>query len=124
MFPSNKSNVLSITPDFVNYGYGKTEDDSIFKKLKSGKKSHLYLSFINSSYNSFKSSNGIQEYYIIKNCIFHNFAYFLAKRIAFVVLAIMMVLTGVSLGIIYSLQPQTYTKPSKIKDLHRKHFCA
>ena len=52
MFPSNKSNVLSITPDFVNYGYGKTEDDSIFKKLKSGKKSHLYLSFIISSYNT------------------------------------------------------------------------
>ena len=43
MFPSNKSNVLTITPDFANYEHGKTEDDSIFEKLKSGNKLHLYL---------------------------------------------------------------------------------
>ena len=53
-----------------------------------------------------------------KHCIFYDFTYFLEKRIAFVVLATIMVLTGVSLGIIYSLPPKTYTKPGKIKDLH------
>ena len=58
-----------------------------------------------------------------KNCIFYNFTYFLAKRIAFVVLATIMVLTGVSLGIIYSLPPKTYTKPGKMEDLLKKFLC-
>ena len=38
------------------------------------------------------------------------------------VLATIMVLTGVSLGIIYSLPPKIYTKPGKIKDLHKTFF--
>ena len=58
-----------------------------------------------------------------KNCIFYNFTYFLAKRIAFVVLATIMVLTGVSLGIFYSLPPKTYAKPGKMKDLLKKFLC-
>ena len=58
-----------------------------------------------------------------KKLHFYHFTYFLAKRIAFVVLATIMLLTGVSLGIIYNLPAKNYTKPGKIKDLHKTFFC-